>query len=119
MADFGMQWANGSLDGERILTLSGPFTLSAVTDFQDAIRNAPPPMLILNLSAVSYMDSAALGSLMGLHVSCQKDGRKYALVEVAERLKALLRVAGVTGILTIYGTLAEAERGLRETPASA
>jgi anti-anti-sigma factor len=112
MADFSMDWINGILDGERILKLSGPFTLAAVFDFQDAIRTHHPPITLIDLSDVPYMDSAALGSLLGLHVSCQKDGRRYGLVGASDRLQTLFRVAGVNGMLALYGSLADAEAGL-------
>lgn len=112
MADFSMDWIDGTLDGERIVKLSGPFTLAAVFDFQDAIRTHHPPLTIIDLTDVPYMDSAALGSLLGLHVSCQKDGRRYGLVGASDRLRTLFRVAGVDGFLAIFGSLADAEAGL-------
>jgi anti-sigma B factor antagonist len=119
MADFKMEWSDGSLQGERILKLTGPFTLATVFEFQDSIRKDHAPITIVDLTDVPYMDSAALGSLLGLHVSCQKDHRQYGLIGVSDRLKTLFRVAGVTGILTIYGSLADAEAGLRGSTASA
>jgi anti-anti-sigma factor len=119
MPEFSMDWMNGSLDGERILKLSGPFTLSAVFDFQDAIRTHHPPITLVDLTDVPYMDSAALGSILGLHVSCQKDGRRYGLIGASDRLKTLFRVAGVETILTVYGSVTEAEAGLGGNAASA
>jgi len=114
-----MEWSNGNLEGERILTLSGPFTLAAVFDFQDTIRKDHLPITIVDLSSVPYMDSAALGSLLGLHVSCQRDGRRYGLLGVSERLRTLFRVAGVDSLLPVYGSLADAEASLRGSPAVA
>jgi anti-sigma B factor antagonist len=112
MSDFSMDWSEGNLPGERILKLSGPFTLSCVFDFQDAIRGHHPPITIVDLSEVPYMDSAALGSLLGIHVSCQKDKRHYALVGASERLETLFRVSGVLAMLTLFPTLGEAEKAL-------
>jgi anti-sigma B factor antagonist len=112
MADFSMTWSDGSLEGERILKLSGPFTLSTVFDFQDAMRSNRPPIIIIDLTDVPYMDSAALGSLMTLHVSCQQHGRHYALVGVSDRLESVFRVSGVAAILVVYRSLAEAEAAL-------
>jgi anti-sigma B factor antagonist len=119
MADFKMDWTDGNLAGERILKLSGPFTLSTVFDFQDSIRADHQPITIIDLTDVPYMDSAALGSLLGLHVSCQKDKRQYGLIGVSDRLKTLFRVAGVNTILITFPSLAEAEGSLGGTAASA
>lgn len=119
MADFNMAWSDGSLEGERILTLSGPFTLSTVFDFQDAMRSNHPPITIVDLSDVPYMDSAALGSLMGLHVSCHQHGRRYALVGASNRLQTVFRVSGVDSILVVHGSLAAAEAAFSGKAASA
>ena len=112
MPDFSMVWSDGKLEGERILKLTGPFTLSTMFEFQDAMRSNHPPILLIDLSDVPYMDSAALGSLMGVHVSCQQHGRRYALVGASERLQTLFRVSGVLVVLVIYSSLAEAEFAL-------
>ena len=114
-----MEWSDGSREGERLVKLTGPFTLEAVFDFQDSIRKDHAPITIVDLTDVPYMDSAALGSLLGLHVSCQRDHRQYALIGVSERLQTLFRVAGVGAMLTIYGSLAGAEAGLLANSASA
>jgi anti-anti-sigma factor len=118
MADFSMTWSDGSLEGERILKLSGPFTLSTVFEFQDAMRTNHPPIMIVDLTDVPYMDSAALGSLMGLHVSCQQHSRRYALVGASDRLQTLFRVSGVNTILVCFPSLAEAEAAFNGRAAS-
>ena len=119
MPEFKMEWSDGPLAGERILKLTGPFTLSTVFDFQDSIRTHHPPLTIIDLTDVPYMDSAALGALLGLHVSCQKDHRRYGLVGVSDRLKTLFRVSGVHTILVTFPTLAEAETAMAGNVASA
>jgi len=119
MADFSMAWSDGSLEGERILKLSGPFTLSTVFDFQDAMRANHPPIMIVDLTDVPYMDSAALGSLLGLHVSCQHHERRYAVVGASDRLQTVFRVFGVNKILVLYSSLAQADAALGGKAASA
>jgi anti-sigma B factor antagonist len=112
MSNFTSQWLPGSRKDVRILKLAGPFTLAAVFDFQAEIRKEPPRVLILDLTDVPYMDSAALGSILGLHVSCQKDGRHYAMVGASDRLKTLFKVSGVDGLLSIYPSVQQAEAEL-------
>ena len=114
-----MVWSDGALAGERILKLSGPFTLSAVFEFQSSVRENGPPITVIDLTDVPYMDSAAMGSLLGVHVSCQQHGRQYALAGMPDRLRTVLRVAGVDSILAIYGSLAEAEAALGGPAAAA
>ena len=96
----------------RILRLTGPFTLTSMFDFQNIVREGAGAVTIIDLSAVPYMDSAALGSLLGFHVSCQREGHRYALAGVSGRLRTLLQVAGVDGFLVRYDTAVQAEQQL-------
>jgi len=109
MDQFSIESIAGSNPGVRILKLTGPFTLPAVFDFQTEVREGSAPMTIIDLSEVPYMDSAALGSVLGFHASCHREHRQYGLVGVSDRLKTLFRVAGVEGMVVVYGSLAEAE----------
>jgi anti-sigma B factor antagonist len=112
MPELKIEKRSGNTADVQILTLTGPFTLAGLFDFQEIIRIEPAPATLIDLTGVPYMDSAALGSVLGVHVSCQRHGRKYALAGVSERLKTLFRVAGVDGILVICPSLAEAEAKL-------
>jgi anti-anti-sigma factor len=113
MDQFKLEWLPQTRDGIHILKVTGPFTLAAVFDFQSVIREDSSLVTLIDLHDVPYMDSAALGSLLGFHVSCQRESRKYALVGVADRLKTLFRVAGVDGMLSVYPTAGEAETALQ------
>ena len=102
----------GSPEGVRIIRLAGPFTLTSIWDFQSVVRSGDEQITILELADVPYMDSAALGLVMGVHVSRQKLHRKYALVGVGERLRSLFSVAGVDKILVTYATRDDALKAL-------
>ena len=119
MPEFTIEKLSGSQPEIQILRLTGPFTLTGVFDFQEIVRSEPSPATVIDLAAVPYMDSAALGSLLGLHVSCQRHNRKYALANVTDRLKTLFRVAGVQSVLVICPSLAEAEATVGPSAASA
>jgi len=92
----------------RVLKLSGPFTLKYIWDFQAAAREATEPITIIDLTDVPYMDSAALGSVLGVHVSRQRLHHKYAVIGANERLETLFKVADVDSILVRYPTSADA-----------
>ncbi len=112
MDQFTLEWLAQTREDVRILKVIGPFTINDLFEFQNLVREDRSPITIIDLSAVPYMDSAALGSLLGFHVSCQREGRKYGLCGVADRLKTLLRVAGVEGMLNVYPTAGDAEKAL-------
>ena len=119
MLELQIEKLSGTTPGVQILKLTGPFTIVGLFDFQEIIRIDPPPGTVVDLTEVPYMDSAALGSLLGMHVSCQRHDRKYALAGVSDRLKTLFRVAGVDNFLVICPSVAEAEAAVRVNTASA
>jgi anti-sigma B factor antagonist len=112
MNEFKIESIQTRPDALRTIRLSGPFTLKHVFEFQAVMRSGTEPITIIDLTEVPYMDSASLGSIMGAHVLCQKNGRQYALVGVSDRLKMLFEVGGVDKLLVMYRTAEEAEAGL-------
>jgi anti-anti-sigma factor len=112
MEQFSIEPRPGGCAGVRILRLSGPFTLGGVFDFQAVSRAVTDPILVVDLSQVPYMDSAALGSILGLHCSCERNHRRYALSGVNDRVRTLFEVGGVDNLLIQYATAEEAEQGL-------
>ncbi len=118
MEDLRIEASPGSRDGVRVLTLIGPFTLKHVFEFQTAVRHDRAALTIVDLSQVPYMDSAALGSILGLHVSCQRHGVRYALAGASDRLKTMFKVAGVDGLVVSCSTVAEAEGALAGGPSA-
>ena len=80
-------------------------------EFQDLTRKQPaPPVLLIDLTDVPYIDSAVLGSFVGVHVSCDKGGRKYALINPNERLKKLFAMSNLGQLLVIHNSVSEAEQ---------
>ena len=102
----------GSRDDVRIVKLSGPLTIHNFFEFQDLSRQKTPGVLIVDLSNVTYIDSAALGCLIGIHLSREKSSQKYAFVGVNERAKSLFKMCGVDQLFVGYLTVDEAEAAL-------
>jgi len=119
MEELRIETAPGAGPNGRILRLTGPFTLTTMFDFQSIVREQGATVTIIDLAGVPYMDSAALGSLLGFHVSCQREGHGYALTGVSDRIATLFKVAGVDGFLVCYNTPEEAERHLASRTATA
>jgi len=109
----------GAREGVRIIKLDGPFVLQGVFEFQSTVRSGNDAVTIIDVTEVPFMDSAALGAVMGLHTSCQRQHRGYAVVGASERLRTLFDVAGVSNILVTYRTLAEAQEKLTASQGSA
>lgn len=100
---------SGSRDGIEILSLSGPFTLNNMFQFQRTLQEMKPPYLIFDIAQVPYMDSAGLGLLVNFYVAAQKHGRKMAIVGATQRIMALFEMTKVDNLLRLYPTVEDAE----------
>jgi anti-anti-sigma factor len=105
-------FSQGQSDGTMVLKLVGPLTISTMFGFQDEFRSAKPEVMILDLSETPYMDSAGLGLIMNYYVAAQDHGRKLLLAGVNDRVKALLEMTKVQGVLTSFPSVESAEASL-------
>ena len=94
-------------DGVRILSVTGPLTISSLFPFQDAWRGDSSPALVFDLSDVPYADSAAIGSIVNAHVSRQNSGRTMAAV-ACERVQKTMQITKVATLFPVFATLDEA-----------
>ena len=99
-------------NGARILTLQGPLTLRTIFDFQATARQEGSSPLIIDVSGVPYMDSAGLGSILGLFASAQRKQTGFAVTGVSDRILTLFQVTHVEDVLPSFATVADAEASL-------
>jgi anti-sigma B factor antagonist len=65
--------------------------------------------IVLNLADVSYIDSAGVGTLVGLYTSAQSGGGEIALVGLAGKVKDVLQI---TKLVTVFETFAAPEEAI-------
>jgi len=97
-----------SNDNASVLKISGPMLLSNLFDFQPAVRAENAPLIVLDLTEVPYMDSAALGTLVHVEVSSKHRGRRLLLTGVNDRVATLLQVTNVDKVFQIFSSVADA-----------
>jgi anti-anti-sigma factor len=102
----------GNREGLRILQLRGCLNIHTVFAFQDALKKETSPAIILDFSAVPYIDSAGLGALVAAHISSQKAMRKLVFAQMNTQVKALVEMTHVDQLLKAYPTIKDAEAGL-------
>ena len=103
------------LEDQHILRLSGPILISNLFQFQALVRANTSRSLILDLTQVPYIDSAGIGALVGAYVNHQKDGRRLALVGVAERVRNTMRVTRVEQFFQFYDAPQAAQTALAKS----
>jgi anti-sigma B factor antagonist len=64
--------------------------------------------IILNLGAVSYVDSSGLGALVASSVTAKNNGAQIKLVSLTKRLQDLLTIAKLLTVFDCYDSEAEA-----------
>lgn len=104
----------GSRPGVVVVRVQGPLDITNYGEFEELMRRNEAPILLVDLSDVPYIDSAVLGSMVAMHVACARNQRKYALVQVNQRIQNMLTVSGVGEILISFGTVAQAEAALAD-----
>jgi anti-sigma B factor antagonist len=104
--------AGGAGASVHILTLRGAITYSTSPAFQEAVNAIAAQRLILDMSEVPSVDSTAVGALVRAFVSCNKSGRKLALVGLNHRIRNVLQITGVDPLFDVYATVPEAESAL-------
>ncbi|MEJ5259425.1 MAG: STAS domain-containing protein [Anaerohalosphaeraceae bacterium] len=94
-----------------ILQLQGEFTVESLKSFEDAVSNArtaSPRGLLLDMSRVILMDSAALEQLLTLHEDCRKRNQPLKLAGLDETCQKILEITRLLSRLDTYADLSEA-----------
>ena len=100
----------GRNPGTRVFSLSGPLTLRNLFELQAELRGAvPPPVTVIDLTAVPYMDSAGMGLVMNHYVRCQTRGAKLIVAGANSRVMDLFKVTKVDSVLPLVKSLEDVE----------
>ena len=103
-----LERAAGS-DAERlVLQLKGKLSLETVHNFVQTARPEKAAHLIVNMSEVSFLDSAGVGALVQLFVHRRSLGKSFALAGLSKQSHAVMEVAGLTKLLPIHNSVEEA-----------
>lgn len=86
----------------------GRLSLETVSESIQALRGDSAQHMILDMSGVSFLDSAGVGSLVSLFVSRRNHGKTFALAALTRQGNAVVTVAGLQKLLPIHATLEEA-----------
>ena len=62
-----------------------------------------PSMVVLDLSAVDFMDSSGLGLIMGRYANSKEIGANFLIYKPCKKVKKILELAGVERIMEIKG----------------
>jgi anti-sigma B factor antagonist len=90
-------------NGDLLVTrLNGKLSLETVHDFISTMRAEAATRLILDMSGVSFLDSAGVGALVSLFVSRRNSGKVLALAALTQQGNAVMQVSGLLNLLPTY-----------------
>jgi anti-anti-sigma factor len=98
----------GSDAKRAILRLKGKLSLESVNNFIRTVRPEPAASLVLEMSGVSFLDSAGLGALVQMYVHRRNKGQNLALAGLTQQGNAIIQVAGLRNLLPTYASFEEA-----------
>jgi anti-sigma B factor antagonist len=97
-----------SNDSLAIYKAIGKLSLETVSEFVQKLRAETSNYVVLDLSAVGFLDSAGVGALVSLFVSRRNQGKTFALSSLSPQCTAVVTVAGLQNLLPVYKTVEEA-----------
>jgi anti-sigma B factor antagonist len=97
-----------SNDAVTLYKATGKLSLETVNEFIPKMRAESASYVVLDLSGVSFLDSAGVGALVSLFVSRRNQGKVFALAALSPQSTAVVTVAGLQNLLPVYKTVDEA-----------
>jgi anti-sigma B factor antagonist len=97
-----------SNENQTIYKATGKLSLETVSEFIQKLRPETAAHVVLDMSGVTFLDSAGVGSLVSLFVSRRNQGKTFALAALPPQSTAVVMVAGLQNLLPVFKTVEEA-----------
>lgn len=95
-------------NGEMVrLALAGEFDLSNASHVEDALKEIErerPPVLVLDLRELTFMDSTGLRVMVSADARARDDSRRLAVVQGPEPVHRVFRITGLDDHLEMVET---------------
>ena len=104
-AQLELERQSGANGGSLVTHLRGKLSLETVHKFIETMRAEPAPHLILDLSGVTFLDSAGVGGLVSLFVTRRNGQKSLGLASLTQQGTAVMQVAGLMSVLPIFPTV--------------
>lgn len=85
---------------------SGRLTAEVAAQLKTEVKKLIPhtKRIVLDLTDLAYMDSAGLGTLVGLYVSAKTSGCELQIIHLSKRVRELL---GMTHLLAVFESMGQ------------
>jgi anti-sigma B factor antagonist len=91
--------------GVMVLALSGTMTmgnqLQELEWVVEELAKTPQNRIVFDMARITYLDSSALGVLIGCHSAVHKSGGQLRIAGINNRVGAILKMTGVDTVLRL------------------
>ena len=98
-------------DGCTVVAVAGDVDISTSPELRSAlaeITGAGARAVVVDLTDVPFLDSTALGVLVGAYTALRNNGGRFALVSDHEGVLKVLRITALHDVLGVHPTLDKA-----------
>jgi anti-sigma B factor antagonist len=100
-------------DDAVCVSLTGELDLSSALTLDEELRRIEdetrPPLLVLDLRALKFLDSTGLRLILAAHARALKRGSRLTIVQGSDAVRRIFRLTGVGERLNIFDDLSAAE----------
>ena len=103
-------------EGVTVVACQGKLTLGdETTQFGNEVRAIleKKPVIVMDLSGLTYADSSGIGTLMGLFVAARARSGEIKFAQPSERIAKVLKSMQLVGVLGMYPLVEDAVRSLK------
>ena len=107
-----LKMTNREVDGVSVVALDGRIVLG---EESNALREKMKSMIaegkkkiVLNMSNITFIDSAGLGTLVAAHHSAKSQGAGLKLAHLGSKFQEVLQITKLLTVFDVYNTEAEA-----------
>ncbi|MFN7925939.1 MAG: STAS domain-containing protein [Bryobacteraceae bacterium] len=108
--------------GILVLKLSGRMTLgSQIQSFEwDVARDVEQnrSRIAVDMSEIAYVDSAAIGVLVGCHSTAKNAGGQLRIAAPTDRVRAVFKMTGLENVLNVDASVEESVAALSSAPSA-
>jgi len=94
-----------------VLELAGEIDMRCSIELRSKLMELfqdKPPVLVVNMTQVEFMDSSGLATLVGALKWCRRNGSQLKLVGLVQRVRNIFEISRLESIFQIYDSEAEA-----------
>jgi anti-sigma B factor antagonist len=110
-----MTFSISTFQGHSVVRADGELDVSTAPQLRQTITTAFDEgggKVIVDLTAVTFMDSTTLGVLIGAHNRVRETGGSLGLVCPDDKIRRVFRITGLDEVFTLYDTVPDAATAL-------